>query len=200
MNYALNKMGATEREAKDLLTYIGPSLRQAFSELLSSNDEDILMRAVTFYRERYFTIGFRENFVYDGVELMLESLTQEHRQIYVATSKRKDIAENVLRHFDLLKYMDAVYGCDLNMTKAELLGLLCAEQGIGGQTCVMIGDRNQDIRSAKENGMLSLGALWGFAEPGELAQAECDGMAASPVEIHSILQSIEVQQRLKRPH
>jgi len=199
LNDALQKMGAPEREAEALLTYIGPSIRDTFSELLSSKDEAVVMQAVTFYRERYFTIGFRENFVYDGVDSMLETLAREGRHLYVATMKRQDIAENVLRHFDLLKYMDAVYGCDLGVTKVEVLRLLCAERGIRGRACIMIGDRNQDITAARQNGMFSLGALWGFAQPGELARAECNALAASPREIHSIVQTIEAQQTTKRP-
>ncbi len=40
--------------------------------------------------------------------------------------------------------------------------------------CLMIGDREQDIKGAKENGLVSLGVLYGYGD-----RAELEGVGAT---------------------
>ena len=55
MNYALLKCGVKERDSKYLAKYIGPSLRLAFSELLETNDNESIMKAIVFFRDMFFS-------------------------------------------------------------------------------------------------------------------------------------------------
>ena len=55
---------------------------------------------------------------------------------------------------------------------------ICAGAVLRGP--VVIGDRASDIVAAKINGIRSIGALWGYGEPGELADAGADMLCESP--------------------
>ena len=52
---------------------------------------------------------------------------------------------------------------------------------------VMIGDRKHDILGAKENGLKSIGVLYGYGDYEELVQAGADYIAQNPEEILQIV-------------
>jgi phosphoglycolate phosphatase len=47
----------------------------------------------------------------------------------------------------------------------------------------MIGDRKHDVRAAKENGVRSLGVLWGYGSRQELIGAGADALCETPAEL-----------------
>ncbi len=51
----------------------------------------------------------------------------------------------------------------------------------------MLGDRRHDIFGAKNNDILSIGALWGFGGPEELREAEADLLVGIPEELTEAL-------------
>ena len=51
----------------------------------------------------------------------------------------------------------------------------------------MIGDRKFDVDGARNNGIRSVAALWGYADPEELSAAEPDRMAGHPLEVGEIV-------------
>jgi phosphoglycolate phosphatase len=51
----------------------------------------------------------------------------------------------------------------------------------------MVGDRASDIVAAKVNGIRSIGAAWGYGDPGELADAGADLLCESPRGLASCL-------------
>ena len=51
----------------------------------------------------------------------------------------------------------------------------------------MIGDRKYDIEGAKSNGILSVGVVYGYGEPGELADAAPDFIAETVLHLRKIL-------------
>jgi phosphoglycolate phosphatase len=53
----------------------------------------------------------------------------------------------------------------------------------------MIGDRAEDILGAKRNGLLSVGALWGYGEREELEAAHPDRLVRSSEELVEYIRS-----------
>ena len=51
----------------------------------------------------------------------------------------------------------------------------------------MIGDTKFDINAANEAHVDSLGALYGFAEDGELEKCGATALAASPTDIYGVI-------------
>jgi phosphoglycolate phosphatase len=64
--------------------------------------------------------------------------------------------------------------------KIDLLAHLIESGVIRAEAAVMVGDRASDIVAAQINGIRSIGALWGYGEPGELAAAGADVLCETP--------------------
>ena len=86
-------------------------------------------------------------------------------------------------HFDLARHFAGVYGAEPGGrfdAKIDLLAHLIESGVIQAGTAVMVGDRASDILAAKINGIRSIGASWGYGDPGELARRGRRSAAARP--------------------
>lgn len=183
INHALSKFSLPLREPSFLEQFIGPGLRDTFRVLLDTKDAETLTQAVAWFRERYLVEGYLENRVYAGVPELLSACRESGHRLFVATYKRKDIAERVLSHFELSSFFAEVYGCDLDVTKAELLGQLLEEQSLAAASCLMIGDRKGDIQAGRDNNTSTAGVLWGYGTLEELSAASPDYLAHTPSDL-----------------
>jgi len=48
---------------------------------------------------------------------------------------------------------------------------------------VMVGDRSQDIADGRQNGMATLGVLYGYGTMAELVEAGADDLCQSPTDL-----------------
>lgn len=169
LNHSIVALGHDAIPEKALLKYIGPPLPVIFGELLKTRDDTLLSRAVELYRERYFTIGYRENFLYEGVKDVLSELHRQGYALCIATSKRRDIAVKVIKYLGVDAFFTEVLGCDLHRTKTDLLlEILCDADP---RSIVMIGDRESDFQAASKVKIPSIAVTWGFGNTKELEKA-----------------------------
>ncbi len=161
INYALNAMGYQSCEIKDLLKFIGPSLDNTFKQLLNTLDCKIIKQAIKHYRKNYIEKGFAQNKLYPEIVWMLQKLKLLNHQLYIATSKRQDIALKVIQHFNITSLFTKILGCGLNLTKTDLLKAILAE-GYTPYNCIMVGDRDLDFNSAKAVNIKSIAVTWGY--------------------------------------
>jgi phosphoglycolate phosphatase len=59
----------------------------------------------------------------------------------------------------------------------------------------MIGDRSHDVVGAKENGLISIGVLWGFGSRAELVDAGAQFLCEEPTMLTMLLSSNFTPQR-----
>ena len=171
INHALVELGHSEIPLAALEKYIGPPLESTFAELLGTTDVIVLAEAVALYRERFISVGYRENLVYEGMREILERLSADGSALCIATAKRQDIAVQVLQHLGLEEQFSQVHGCDLRRSKADLLRDILSDDRPPGTPAVMIGDRSTDFQAAAEVGIPSIGVRWGYGSEEELALA-----------------------------
>ncbi|MDP6403846.1 MAG: HAD hydrolase-like protein [Alphaproteobacteria bacterium] len=165
---------------------IGPPLRQVFVDLLQSDDGELIERAITTYRQRYATVGYRENRVYEGIPEALAELQEAGLRLFIATSKPLDYARPIISEQGLGSYFEELYGASLDGTlshKRDLLAKLIAEQHPQLSRSVMVGDRKYDIEGAREVGLPCLAVRWGFGDADELAAARPAAQCDEPVEL-----------------
>ena len=148
-------------------------------------------RAIEYYRERFSVKGLYENEVYPGVEKMLQTLKESGKKLIVATSKPEKFTMLILEHFDLLKYFDFVAGATLDGSRGEKADVIRYALEISGiedkSDVIMIGDRKFDILGAKENGLTSIGVLYGFGDREELTEAGADYIVERAEDIVKVL-------------
>ncbi|WP_181952064.1 HAD hydrolase-like protein [Pseudovibrio ascidiaceicola] len=190
VQYALEKLGRDVPPADDLAFVIGPPLTETYRQLLNTEDEELILEGIRLYRERFTTVGLYENVRYDGIIELLQAAKDRGDRLFVCTSKPWVYAEKIVAHFEMDGFFEKTYGCELDMTrgnKVDLLAYLLEQENLDASQCLMIGDRKHDIIAAKENGVRSVGVLWGYGSEGELADCGADTVVASREELAAYL-------------
>lgn len=181
--YALKKYGIEVSDKSELYKFIGPPLKDSFMKYYDFN-EDKAEEAIAFYREYFRDKGIFENRVYEGVEDLLRQLHTDGKKIVLATSKPEEFAVRILEYFDLKKYFSVVAGASMDSSRSKKGDVIAYAislcDGFNKDTAVMIGDREHDIIGAKENGLKSIGVLYGYGSEEELRKSGADYIVATP--------------------
>lgn len=188
IQHALRELDTDVPDSNDLTWCIGPPLWNSFRVLMGERAD--VNEAVALYREHYIDTGMYDADVYDGIGEMLTDLRGTGLPVYVATSKPHVYANTITEHFGIAHFIDGLFGSELdgtNSDKTDLLAHALAETGADPFKSVMIGDRRFDIEGAQNNDICSLGALWGYADEGELHIAEADALAGAPEDVPEIV-------------
>ena len=188
--YALKKYGIEVSDKSELYKFIGPPLRDSFMKYYGFSEDDAL-KAIEYYREYFRDTGIFENKVYEGVEDMLKSLCDIGRKIVLATSKPEEFAVRILEHFELSKYFAVVAGASMDSSRSKKGDVIAYALSMCGDidksTAIMIGDREHDIIGAKENGLKSIGVLYGYGSEDELKNCGADYIVATTKDILSLI-------------
>jgi phosphoglycolate phosphatase len=175
--HSARALGHTTLTEADVRRFIGPPIREAFSDILGTQDAERIEEAVRIYRERFSTLGLFENAVYPGVHDALARLGAAGHALSLVTSKPAVYAERIVDHFGLRPAVTRVYGAELSgerSTKAELVAYALAGERLAAAEACMIGDREHDVRGAKAHGVATIGVTWGYGSRAELEAAGAD--------------------------
>lgn len=191
--YALDKYGIEVSDRSVLYPFIGPPLRESFMKFYGFSEEKA-EEAVWKYREYFSERGLFENEVYPGIPEMLKNLKDQGARLFVATSKPTGYSKQILEHFGLLGYFEDVQGSTMDGSrekKADVIAyLLKMNQITAKDDVVMIGDRRLDIDGAKENGLASVGVLYGYGDRSELEDADADDIVENVSELERKLKEM----------
>jgi len=177
IQFALDQLGATSPEADQLDWCIGPPLRGSFSQLLNTKDDTLLDQAVFHYRKRFSECGMFENVIYPEVISSLRRIKVGGTRVFLATSKPKVFAKQILDHFDLSPFFDAVYGSELNghlSDKSELVAHILDTENLDPKMTLIVGDRSHDIIGGKKNGIMTAAVSYGYGSREELTSSKPD--------------------------
>jgi len=184
--YALESLGRTPPPAAELAPCIGPPLRNNLERLLGTTCRATIEEGTRAFRARYAEWGWSRNVVYPGIPALLTTLREAGTRMFIATAKPEPFATQVATHHGLLGWVEAVYGPPLDGSqddKARLLARALGELGVDPSQAVLVGDRRHDVRAARENGVLPIQVTWGYAVPGEVAEAGATWVCDRPDEI-----------------
>ncbi len=185
VNHALHALDREPADASAIRQMIGPPLEEMFAALVAELEQSELLALISAYRDYYGQQGYAQNLLYPEMAGVINELRLRGYQLGICTSKRADFAATILRLFDLNEQFAFLSGGDIGIRKADQLATLVGE-GLVPQTAMMIGDREVDIQAARSNGLATLGVLWGFGSPGELAAASPDYLCTRPAELLEI--------------
>ena len=190
--YSFDHYGVPYGSLDELKVYIGPPLIKEMSARIGVDMETAKAYVVKF-RERYNTIGWKENVIIPGMPEALQELKSAGCKLAVATSKPYPMAMRVLEHFDLAKYFDAICGSDPdggNADKALIVSRALKELGVTDQQksqAVMVGDRMHDVVGGQKNDITTVGLTMGYGSREEFADAGVSFVADSAQEMVTYL-------------
>jgi len=196
IQFALNKLGNPIPEPEELLWCIGPPLLESFEKILGPGNTSLAKEALLYYRERFSRIGKFENQIYSGIHETLCNLNQLGLSLFVATSKPRVYAREIIDHLDLTTYFRKIYGSKLNgnfSAKGELIAHIMIKESLSPDETVMVGDRKYDIAGAKKNNIKGLGVTYGFGSKEELLEAGADFLAEKPSEIEELISQLNIE-------
>ena len=186
--YTFDEMGHPQLSDAELNTFIGPPLEATFATL-ANGDDAWAEKAIVTYRKYYAAKGMLEAEPYDGILEMLEELQHLDYNLFIATSKKEDVAQNMLAGLKLSQHFKGIFG---NTPQAHSKTLVLKKSLDLSQstpnTSAMIGDREYDIIGGQENKVAkTIGVLWGFGDETELKNAGSDILIAHPQQLLEII-------------
>ena len=191
--YALAHFDINVENLDDLCKFIGPSLQATFCKEYNFNQADS-EKAITLYRERFADVGIYENLMYDGMDVMLDTLKRNGKTIILATAKPTVFAEKILAHFNIAQYFSFVSGSELNgdrSDKKEIIEYALDKMNITEiDRTIMVGDRKYDIDAANDVKMDTIGVLYGYGDLAELTKHKSTYIAKDVEELTDIILKI----------
>lgn len=171
--YALAKHGRTffDNSADEPLV-LGPPLHYAFTQFFGM-DEQEADQAVKDYRECYAGGEVENCEPYEGIPALLEALRFSGMYLAVATSKAEPFALRALKAKGLFPYFDWISAPDLKSKENEKCSLIRRVLERAPKPALMVGDRVYDIEGAKQAGVHSAYAVYGYGN-------EQEGKACAP--------------------
>lgn len=189
LNYMLEQMQLDFEGADFIDSLIGPPIQDGLKRVFGFNDKQVDL-GVRLFREYYSAKGLYEGELYPGILELMEELQAMGKQLFVATSKKDLYADQVLKHFELDRYLIDFQGSGDGgkHTKAELItALMDRNQLAPSEKVVMIGDTKYDIVGGQVNEISTIAVDYGFGESEELAALEPDYFVEDVEELYEIL-------------
>ena len=189
MRYALDRYGISPPSDAELRKCVGPPLVYSFSRFFGL-DEENAKRATAIYRERYSTVGWKENEPIFGAKELLCDLQKAGYALALATSKPKIFADKIADEFGFTPYLSASVGSGIDgsfPTKASVIEEAVRQLNANKAECLMIGDRVHDVEGARQAGVDVAGLDVGYADDGELAACAPDYYCKSMEELRRLL-------------
>lgn len=173
---ALEVGGVEVPDEQALRVHLGPPLRDFLT--LSGVAPDRLDLAAQAYHDFYLSDGLRRARRYEGIEQLLQGLTDDGIILATASAKRTTTAEAIMAAHGLAPYFTLIAGTDEHrLTKAETLAGVLDELSADPGSAIMVGDRQHDILGAHGCGVRAVGARWGYSVGDELVDAGADWLA-----------------------
>ena len=180
--HALRGLGLPAMTEAQLRRFIGPPLKWSFQHYCGL-DEEGCREGLRLYREYFTAGGMFENSVYPGIPEALETLRRSGLRLAVATSKPELFSRQILEHFGLGGYFEAVCGAAMDESrteKAEVIRYALETLSLSPEDCLMVGDREHDVLGARACGIPCIGVLWGYGSLEELTAAGAAALAETP--------------------
>lgn len=185
---ALTHVGAAVPGPEVLRTLVGPPFETALPPLGLTPAQTAA--AIAAYRETYDLVAATHTPLYPGVPELLEKLDADGFRLAVATSKPERTARAIVTGVGIAGRFAVVGGADHaagRVGKAAVVGSVLDRLGVDPriEPVVMVGDRHHDVDGAGVHGVPTIGAGWGYAEPGEL-----DGARRTVADVDELLDAL----------
>lgn len=164
VKYTIKEYGFPMLDDCVIDSFIGPPIQNSFARVYGL-EGSILQDIATTFRNRYKEKDLLKATAYDGIYEVFEKLREKGIQVAVATYKRQDYAEMILRHFGFDKYTEIMYGADHEnkLKKKDIIEKVLRDCGVKDYTrAVMIGDSDNDAIGAADIGIKFIGVTYGF--------------------------------------
>lgn len=192
ITYMLKNLELEVPDEEVLRTFIGPPLSLSLGNLYGM-DKEAAQKATLIYRDYYAAYGILQLEVYPGIAETLAELSENYT-LGVATSKPTPYAQQIINNLNFTPYFNGIFGADMEGKregKAAIIKDALIDLAVKPEEVIMVGDREFDIKGARENGVDSIGVLYGFGNRRELEQAGANEIVQLASEIPAVVRKFE---------
>lgn len=168
----------------------GPPIDEMTKKLFPDQFTPALADAVRIgFARHYDADGFPNTKEYPGVIDAVKRLKSRGDKVLIVTNKRFIGATAMAKKFGWDSLFDELHAGDMDVAlgrpnavklrKPELLARVIASLGVAQADCTMVGDTISDFEAAEKCGIRSIGVMWGYGKPAELARATTTISSAS---------------------
>jgi phosphoglycolate phosphatase len=195
INAMLRRVGRPELPVDVIASYVGDGVPVLVRRALGDPDDEHFVNDCI----QYFVAWYREHkldhtYVYAGMVEALDRLRAANnglpRKFAVLSNKPVNPSRQIIEALGLGKYFFQVYGGNSFQTKKpDPFGAfaLAKEAGVEPNQAVIVGDSQNDILTARNAGMWSIGVTYGLS-PETLKVAPPDVLVDTPQEIATVFE------------
>ena len=196
VNMTMRLKGYPEHDHASILSFINYGARQlirrALPVELQENDE-IINETLALYDQCYGNVFLHSDRAYDGMAELIERLHKDYK-IGVLSNKQDTFVKQLSARVLKAGSYDVAQGVIPNRpTKPHpfLSEKVALDLGVLPEECIMIGDSDIDILTAKNADMAHIGVSWGFRSEEFLRQSGAARIAHTPEELEEIIRGID---------
>ena len=147
-------------------SFFGPPAIRSFKKFFPQMSEDEINKLLIGYRKYYLEKELLKAKMYDGTLDVLIKLKEDGYKVALATYKLMNCVTPLLKHYDVLKYFDAVKGsvAELGGTKTDIMKEAIDECKVKDYDRIcMIGDTDHDFGGAVDLNVSFIGMNYGHS-------------------------------------
>ncbi len=172
-NFTLRELGFEPKPVDEIIKHVGYGGRKLLEGILGTDEREIIDRAVSIFREYYFSNPSRYTKLYPGVLETLKTIKDTGKKVAVVTNKYEDISKRILEDVGIIEHIDIVVGGDtLSKKKPDPEPVLHVINrfSVTPERALMVGDSETDIISGKSAGAKTCLVMFGYGKK-ELAKS-----------------------------
>ena len=193
INLTMGKLGYPLNTREDVVAHINFGVRHlvrlSIPEALQ-DDEDRVNEALAVYTAAYRETYMHTDHPYDGIPEVVKQLHDAGYTIGVLSNKPHEFVENMIPSL-LPEGLCKVARGQIPGTPAKpdptVPHEVCRALGAKPEECVLVGDSDVDMITAKNAGFFALGVSWGYRPVSRLVEMGADAIAHKPSDIFDIV-------------
>ncbi len=159
----------------------------------AGQSEEYYAKAKQTYLGQYGKCYLHNTTAYDGMAETLSALRADGFPLAVFTNKDNDHANDIVKKLYGDDVFEEILGTGRFPGKPSPDGALylAGKYGVSPSECAFVGDSDVDMKTAKNAGMVAVGATWGYREKEILIAAGADVTVDRPCDIYDIIKKIK---------
>ncbi len=191
-NYALGLHGLPELDSAKCRKLIGDGAAALVARIAPQADERLQQKLLDDFRTRYFAHMLDQTRPYDGIEPLLDELSQRDVPLAVLSNKpHVATTEIIVSLFPDVPFRAVVGQQPGSPHKPDpTTALQLAETiGVAAGACWLVGDTPVDMQTASNAGMRPVGVSWGLRDRAELLAHGAVAILDRPAQLLELLGS-----------
>lgn len=171
---------------------MGVPLPKVWETLLPNHSKEVREQTDAYFLEQLIeNISSGKGALYPNVYEVFSYLKEEGYSIYIASNGLTEYLKAIVGHYNLDDWVTETFSIEQieSLNKSDLVRHMIKKYDI--TSGAVVGDRLSDIKAAKDNGLVSIGCRFDFAQESELAQA--DLVIENLIELTAILPQLSLE-------